>query len=281
MMTANSPESAQHPPAAVTLLGIPFDDFSSYARGPAEAPPHIRRALQDEASNMFAESGLDLGPTAQWRDGGDLDFRGVAAPVDFMTTAARRWLDTGTRLCVLGGDHSITYPVVRAHADQSPRLNILHLDAHPDLYDEFEGNRFSHACPFARILEEELARRVVQVGIRSAPMEVRRQAQRFGVETVGYTEWSAVPPLVFDGPVYLSLDMDVLDPAFAPGVSHREPGGLTTREVIRIIQGFTGRLVGADLVEYNPRRDPYGLTAGVAGKLLKEILGRLMRDAAG
>jgi agmatinase len=279
-MKSSPKEPVDNSYAPVTLLGIPFDDYSSYARGPAEAPPLIRRALRDEASNMFAECGLDLGATAGWRDDGDLDFRNVAEPVGFMATEARRRLDTNTRLCVLGGDHSVTYPVVRAHAARYPKLNILHLDAHPDLYDEFDGNRFSHACPFARILEENLAGRLVQVGIRSAPEHVRRQAERFGVETFGYTDWSAAPALTFEGPVYLSLDMDVLDPAFAPGVSHREPGGLSTREVIRLIQGFSGRLVGADLVEYNPRRDPYGLTAGVAGKLLKEILARLLRDAA-
>ncbi|MBN2430938.1 MAG: agmatinase [Acidobacteria bacterium] len=271
--------ATKKPAAAVILLGIPFDDYSSYLRGAAEAPPLIRRALRDEASNMTTENGSDLAKEIGWRDDGDLNFDGVTAPVAFIAAEVQRRLAAGAQLCLLGGDHSVTYPIIRAFGERYLRLNILHLDAHPDLYDEFQGNRYSHACPFARILEEGLAARVVQVGIRSAPEELRRQARRFGVETVGLADWSAAPRVEFSGPVYLSLDMDVLDPAFAPGVSHREPGGLSTREVIGLIQGFAGRLVGADLVEYNPSRDTDGQTAAVAGKLLKEILGRLLRDA--
>jgi len=272
--------TAGNPAGEVILLGIPFDEYSSHRRGAAGAPPRIRAALRDEASNMYAEDGLDLGAGGAWRDEGDLDFGAATDPVAYIRTEVRRRLSATTRLCLLGGDHSITYPVVRAYAEHHPPLNILHLDAHPDLYDEFQGNPYSHACPFARILDEGLAARVVQVGVRSAPAELRARARRLGVETVGYTDWTAVPRVEFSGPVYLSLDMDVLDPAFAPGVSHREPGGLSTRDVIRIIQGFAGRLVGADLVEFNPRCDLDGLTAAVAGKLLKEILARLLRDAA-
>ena len=87
-----------------------------------------------------------------------------------------------------------------------------------------------------------------------------------------------VNTISFDGPVYLSLDLDCLDPAFAPGVSHYEPGGMSTREAIGLIQNCSGRIIGADIVEYNPERDPQGITAMVAAKLLKEILGRMIRD---
>jgi arginase family enzyme len=157
---------------------------------------------------------------------------------------------------------------------------VLHLDAHADLYEDFEGDRYSHACPFARVMEEGLAGRLVQVGIRTLNRHQRAQADRYGVEVIDMRAWSAGVRPELGGPVYLSLDLDALDPAFAPGVSHWEPGGLSVREVITLIQGIGGRLVGADIVEYNPARDPTGVTAAVAAKLVKEIASRMVEDPA-
>jgi arginase family enzyme len=161
---------------------------------------------------------------------------------------------------------------VRAHAPSHPGLTLLHLDAHPDLYDVFEGSRNSHACPFARIMEESLASRMMSVGIRAANPHQREQAERFGVETVFAGEDWRPAVASLEPPVYLSIDLDVLDPAFAPGLSHPEPGGLSVREVIELIQALPHAPVGADLVELNPDRDLNNLTAMVAAKLLKEIL---------
>lgn len=181
----------------------------------------------------------------------------------------------------LGGDHSISYPMLRAHARHYPGLTILHLDAHPDLYDELDGSRLSHACPFARIMEEGLCRRLVQVGIRTLNPHQREQASRFGVEIHEAGSWQTGTPLHLSGPLYVSLDMDVLDPAFAPGISHYEPGGFSMRDVLHILHGIgagTGApIVGADLVEFNPARDPGGVTAMVGAKFYKEILGRMLR----
>ena len=144
--------------------------------------------------------------------------------------------------------------------------------------DEFEGDRFSHACPFARVMENHLADRLVQVGIRTLTPHLRAQAERFGVEVIDMHAFASGQRPEVDGPVYLSLDLDALDPAFAPGVSHWEPGGLTTRDVITIIQSLGGRLIGADVVEYNPVRDPSGVTAMVAAKLVKEIASRMLEE---
>jgi arginase family protein len=177
---------------------------------------------------------------------------------------------------LLGGDHSITYPVLRGMRRSYPPPTILHIDAHPDLYDEFEGDRFSHACPFARILEEGLASRLVQVGIRTMNAHQRSQADRFGVEVIDMRTWEAGTRPAVDGDVYLSIDLDGLDPAYAPGVSHREPGGLSVRDVLTLVQGVKGTLVGADVVEYNPRQDVAGTTATVAAKIVKEIAGRML-----
>jgi agmatinase len=177
----------------------------------------------------------------------------------------------------LGGDHAITYPIMRAYATKYGDLAVLHLDAHPDLYDEFEGNRSSHACPFARIMEEGLVKRLVQVGVRTMNPHQRAQARRFGVEVVEMRQYQPGLALELDGPLYVSIDLDVLDPAFAPGVSHHEPGGLSVREVLQLIQELRVPVVGADIVELNPHRDPVGCTAMVAAKLLKEITAVMLR----
>jgi len=177
---------------------------------------------------------------------------------------------------LLGGDHSITFPIVKAVARQHPGLTIFHFDAHPDLYDELAGNRLSHACPFARIMEAGLAKRLVQIGIRTMTGHQRQQAQKFGVEVVEMRALPAYQKLKAEGPVYVTFDMDVLDPAYAPGVSHREPGGMTVREVIAHLHAMEGQIVGADLVEYNPVQDVSGLTATVAGKIVNDILGKMI-----
>jgi len=125
-------------------------------------------------------------------------------------------------------------------------------------------------------MENKLATRLVQVGIRTMNGHQRQQAKRFGVEVIDMKNIKNAENIVFDGPVYLSLDLDCLDPAFAPGVSHHEPGGLSTRQLLEIIQNFSGQLVGADIVEYNPNRDINGVTGMVTAKLLKEILSKML-----
>ena len=118
--------------------------------------------------------------------------------------------------------------------------------------------------------------RLVQVGIRTVNLHQREQAERFGVEIVEMKDWKPELTFEFDSPLYVSLDMDVLDPAFAPGVSHHEPGGLSTRDVIAIIQSLNQPVIGADIVEVNPRRDYEGITAVAAAKLVKEVAAKIL-----
>jgi arginase len=264
---------------APTLLGIPFDGQSSFQRGAAQAPPAIRAALYSESSNTWNEDVVDVMTLLE--DAGDLALDGAPDPFATIDAGVGRLLGGGAMPIMLGGDHSISWPIVRAiRRANSSRLTILHLDAHPDLYNEFEGNRSSHACPFARVMEEGLANHLVQLGIRTMSAPQQQQARRFGVEVIPVR--SGIQAMVtaarrLEGPVYLSLDLDVLDPAFALGLSHPEPGGLTTREVISILQAIPrGRLVGADIVEFNPLNDLRDLTARVAAKLVKEIVGRMV-----
>lgn len=129
-------------------------------------------------------------------------------------------------------------------------------------------------------MEQQLATRLVQVGIRTMNPHQRRQAERFGVEVIEMRNWHPEVALGLAGPVYLSLDLDALDPAFAPGVSHHEPGGFTTRDVVNIIQNLESPIVGADIVEFNPERDPVGVTGMVAAKFLKEIVAQMLAQEA-
>jgi len=267
------PDAAK--PGAPVILGIPFDANSSWLRGAAGAPPIIRVALNSISANLWTETGVDLSARGAYCDAGDLKFT-FDEPFAAIESKIGELLDHGLRPVCLGGDHSITLPIVRAFGQRISGLTIIHFDAHPDLYDELEGNRLSHACPFARIMEEGAAKRLIQIGIRTMTGHQREQAQKFGVEVIEMRHLPALDRMKVDGPIYISFDMDALDPAFAPGISHREPGGMSVREAIAHLQAITGKIAGADIVEYNPAQDSTQITATVAAKLLKEILGQMI-----
>ena len=264
----------------VALLGVPYDASSSFQRGAAGGPKAIREALWSEAGNTWTEYGIDL-RNAPLDDEGDLVFTDgesnelVRGRIE---AAVGRIAVSGRRPLVFGGDHSITYPVLRGFRPHHPRLTILHFDAHPDLYDEFEGDRYSHACPFARSLEDGLTDRLVQVGIRTMTGHQREQARKFGVEVIEMKDWRDGRELGLQGPVYISFDLDALEPGLMPGLAHREPGGFTVRQALSIIQGVGAPLVGADIVELNPSNDPSGISAAVAAKLARELAGQMLRS---
>lgn len=269
------------PPGSVVLLGVPLDYNASYLRGAALAPGRIREALLCGSSNLCTESGTDLAQHPLFYDAGDLPLPVSGQAFAEIEAAVGQLLAHGAKVLALGGDHSIALPVLRAYRSHFGPLQVLQLDAHPDLYDTFAGNRYSHACPFARLLEEEPRVRLTQVGIRTMNPHQREQAARFGVKVHEMRDWDPDALLDLQSPVYISLDLDVLDPACAPGVSHPEPGGLTTRELLSLLQRLRGPIVGADLVELNPVRDPQGLTAMVAAKLVKELVGRMLEAGPG
>jgi arginase len=259
----------------IGLIGIAYDEKSSFMRGPAEAPAAIRRAYASDSSNQCAEDGLHI--PSVLADIGDLT-NFLPDPVQRIEEFVTQKIADFPHVVTLGGDHSISFPVVQAIVRKHGKLNILHFDAHPDLYEEFEGDRFSHACPFARIMEAGLASRLVQIGIRTANAHQREQAARYGVETIEARGWAGKLPELA-GPVYISVDIDVLDPAFAPGISHHEPGGLSTRELVNAIQSIKAPVVAADLVELNPRRDRDDVTAVAAAKIMRELVAAIVRTS--
>ena len=258
----------------ITLQGFLYDDKSSFMRGAADAPPAIRSILNNGSGNFFTEYGINL-DDHPYEDAGDFK------PSEYFEIEAitKNNLENGVPLLTLGGDHSITYPVVKAIAKSYPDIDVLHFDAHADLYNEFEGDKYSHACPFARIMEERLAKSLTQVGIRTLNTHQKDQVVKYNVDVREMRNLKTDDLGNFKNPLYISLDMDVFDPAFAPGVSHHEPGGMTAREVIAIIQQINTPIIGADIVEYNPNRDNNGITGALVAKLMKEIWGKMIANS--
>ncbi len=256
----------------IALIGIPFDENSSFLQGPAKAPELIIQSIESDSANFFTENLTDLNehPRVKWCGNAEL------SAYQSIKQSIKETIAKGAIPFSLGGDHSIVYPTMQAMAEKHPNLHIIQFDAHGDLYDELDGNKHSHACPFARIMENGLAKHLTQIGIRTMTKHQKEQADRFGVNVIEMKDWSADINMKFDGPVYVTFDMDVLDPAFAPGVSHHEPGGLTTREAIGMIQQLDADIVGCDVVEYNPDRDINGVTGMVAAKIVKELLATLL-----
>ncbi|TLP82724.1 agmatinase [Maribacter sp. ACAM166] len=255
----------------IIIQGIQWDAKSSFQKGPAKAPDLIRKALYSHSMNLYAENGVSIEHESVTDQG---DF--IIKDYFDITTVTKQHVGTDTKVFSLGGDHSVTFPIISAFHDYYPKLDILHIDAHADLYHEYEGDPYSHACPFARIMENGFAVKLVQVGIRTLNPHQAKQAKKYKVEIHEMRNLNLDTIPEFENPLYISLDMDGFDPAFAPGVSHQEPGGLSSRQVINLIQSINTEVVGADIVEYNPDRDFQDMTAYLAAKMMKELLGKMM-----
>src|SRR5262245_62045990 len=271
----------------VALVGIPYDGGTSYRSGARYGPRHVR-----EQSSLIRPWNpvLQVSPFEKLAvaDCGDVDVVPISIEGTFAAIERdmRAFVEAGVRPLAVGGDHSITLPILRALARRHGRLGLVHFDAHPDTWDEYFGSKYFHGTTFRRAVEEDLidGRRVVQIGIRG-PLygpddfdfhrEHRLEAIR--VETVKErgTAWVAerVRRLA-GGPVYCSFDIDAVDPAYAPATGTPEVGGLTSFEALTLVRALRGLdLVGADLVEVSPPFDgPGQITSLLAANLLFELL---------
>lgn len=258
---------------SIHLIGLPTDQNSSFERGAALGPAAIREALWSDRGNLSTEAGLEIGVDIDLVDKGDLPLSDTDCAADdvHIIAAIQHSIGSGAVPISLGGDHAVTYPLVAAIAAKHGPVSILHFDAHPDLYADFDGNLRSHASPFARIMEVGHAKRLIQVGIRTLNRHCREQAERYGVEILPMANFTPADVSVLDGPLYISIDLDGIDPSEAPGVAHPEPGGLTVREVLAILARQKADIVGADIVELNPNRDVNGVTAILAAKMVREL----------
>ncbi len=262
----------------IAILGIPFDAYSSQLKGAAEAPDIIWKTIFGGFANASTELGIELKDHKRLKHIGDVSWQDTSQAFDEIEAKIAQVASKGAKPLSFGGDHSITFPILKSLAKYHQDITILHFDAHPDLYDSFAGNPLSHACPFARIMENDLAKRLVQVGIRTLNEHQRQQASRFDVEIHEMRLWRGPESLNLTGPLYISIDIDALDPAYAPGVSHIEPGGLSVRQILDVIHSIEAPIIGADIVEYNPLRDINNMTAMVAMKLYKEVCGKMITN---
>jgi guanidinobutyrase len=269
------------------FIGIPMDHGTSNRPGTRLGP----RAIRDE-SRMLRPYNMGTGAAPfehlQVADLGDVAINtfDLKKTVDIITAHYAPVLAAGVIPLTLGGDHTLTWPVLRAIRDRHGPVALIHVDAHADINDTMFGERVAHGCPFRRAWEDGclLNDRVFQIGLRGTGYEPQDFDWARG------QGWTVVPaeecwmkPLdglmdqirdrIGDAPCYLSFDIDSLDPAFAPGTGTVEPGGLTIWQGLQIVRGSAGlNLVGGDLVEVSPPYDPSGNTALIGANLLYEML---------
>lgn len=271
----------------VAIVGIPFDIGTSYRPGARFGPMGIRLASRT-LRNWHPDLGVSPFEAQQVVDIGDVACSTfvIDDAVRTIERSARGLVGERTRLVALGGDHTIAFPLLRAtHAVHGP-VSLVHFDAHVDTYDTYMGAPLTHGTPFRRAAEEGLFIRghSVHVGIRGSkygPEDLQDDAgfgfavlgtwdlDRGGTET--YVE--RIVSRTDGNPIYLSIDIDVLDPAFAPATGTPEVGGLTTRELLAILRGLRGQhLVGADIVEVAPAYDHAEITSIAAANVVYEIV---------
>ncbi len=261
-----SPSEAQ-----VSILGLPYDGSVSWRAGAAEAPPAIRRA-SDSIESYSPATGRDLRDLAL-ADLGDLDLSGLKAreALDTIAGAAERVLGEGRFLVSLGGDHSVSIATTAGAARVFPGLMHLVFDAHFDLRESYDDSDLSHACGTRHMARSGVT---ALLGVRSGSREEYAEAPEL---LVYHAEDIILPPEVrtrFErAPVFLSIDLDVLDPSTFPGTGNPEPGGPGYLELRRALLGLRGlNIVAVDLVETAPGLDPTGVTPVVAAELCRDLV---------
>ena len=279
--------------ADVAILGVPYDGSTSYRSGTRFGP----RAIREQSLLLWGyNNAQQVAPFRSLKvvDVGDVD----VVPPDIIAThqqierTAGRILETGAKLVTVGGDHSISLPLLRAHAQRHGPMAVVHFDAHPDTWDsEYPGQPYSHGTPFKRAIEEGLidTSAYLQIGIRGPTNgpEDYADAVALGARMITQDEFRArnlsdivqeIQTTVGTKSVYVTLDIDVVDPAFAPGTGTPEVGGLSSYEILQLVRGLRGlTTIGFDLVEVSPPYDFSNITAILAANLAFEFLSLMVR----
>ncbi len=264
--------------ARYVICGVPFDCTSCFRRGSRFAPQEIRNhSYNFEMYNHLFDIDLkDVGI----HDAGDLEVaQGIDDTLEMLSVHADKYVRDGKIPVMLGGEHSLTLPFIRACKTKYPDLACVVLDAHLDMREEYEGERNSHAC-ISRHIIEDVTGKYVSIGIRSgARVEYEyikeNKIRMFSADDVFSTGIESVVSELrgyINGPVYLSIDMDAIDPAYAPALGTPEPYGLTPRDVRSVIACLAPHIVGFDLVEIAPAYDS-GNTALLGAKLVRDFIG--------
>lgn len=287
---ARLPRLADVTEANTVIWGIPFDGGVSYRPGARFGPNHIRQSSRllrpfnpAQADEPFSRLSV--------ADAGDVGVNpyDIQAAIETIESEARVLSGTRRRLITLGGDHSIALPLLRVQHERHGPIAVLHFDAHLDTWDTYFGAPYTHGTPFRRAAEEGLIdfEHSMHVGLRG-PLYSRLdldESERLGFAAVHSRDFVRQPlddivnrvrARLGDRPVYLSLDIDVLDPAFAPGTGTPEAGGLSSMQLLEVIRGLTGlNIVGADVVEVSPAYDHAEITGVAASHVVYEMLSLL------
>jgi agmatinase len=255
------------------LVGLPYDGTTSYRPGTRFGPEAIRPASWGiETYSPVWDADLS---TVAYFDAGDLEFPmgNRDETLARIGQAARETLEAGKHWLGIGGEHLVTYPAVAAYLKQYPDLAVVHFDAHADLRDDYLGEKLSHATVLRRIVDHIGPERLVQIGIRSGPQEEFEWMRRNGTLIHTQAQLSEARARLGNRPIYLTIDLDVLDPSILPGTGTPEPGGMTYQELTHWLLALRGlNIVGADVVELAPHYDPSGVSAVVAAKVIREVL---------
>jgi len=286
-----SPHTRDLSDVDVAIVGVPYDGATSYRSGTRFGP----RAIREQSMLLWGYNNpLGVAPfkTLKVIDYGDVE----VVPVDVLAThgainmEVSQILKENVKVITLGGDHSIALPLLQAHARKYGRLAVIHFDAHPDTWDtEFGQQKFSHGTPFRRAIEQRLidTSAYLQIGIRGptsgkqdyedaialgARMITMDEAMGMGLARI----LKEIKDRVADKPVYITLDIDSLDPAFAPGTGTPEVGGFSSYQVLQLLRGLKGlNIIGADVVEVSPPFDHSNITSILASNLVFEYLSLL------
>ncbi len=274
----------------VAIVGVPYDGATSYRSGARFGPRKLREAsaMLWGYNNALAVKPLDRLSVVDY---GDVEVipPSIDETIGRIEAEAGAVLAAGPSLIALGGDHSISLPLLRAQARRHGPVSVVHFDSHPDTWDsEYPGQPYSHGTPFRRALEERLIRPggYIQVGLRGSTGDASdwQTARDLGARLITMDEADAmgVPAVVktiretVSGPTYVSLDIDAVDPAFAPGTGTPEVGGFTSHQMLQLVRGLSGlELVGFDLVEVNPLFDSGEITALLGANLVFEFMSLL------
>lgn len=266
---------AEYSAAFVVLLGCPFDGTASYLPGSRFGPNAIREASQalESYSPALERDLLEIGIC----DLGDLElpFGNTPRILDLIEQAINKILKDQKIPIILGGEHLISLPIITAFTQHYPDLMIIHLDAHADLRDKYLGERLSHATVMRRIVELVGKDALIQLGIRSGTHEEFAFAHRIGCQypSHDHSDLSLIEQKIQGKNIYISLDLDILDPAVLPGTGTPEPGGITFKQLIQILSFLrAGNVVGMDIVELLPYQTPHQMSSVIAAKIVRESL---------
>ena len=261
--------------ASLILLGCPFDGTATYRPGSRFAPNAIREASQALESysptlkKEFSQVSLcDLGDL-------ELPFGNTPRVLNLIEQAITRLLNDGKIPIVLGGEHLITLPIISAFRQSYPDLMVVHLDAHTDLRDEYLGEKLSHATVMRRVVQLIEKNHLIQVGIRSGSQEEFAFADQIGCQysIKDQHDLSLLQQKIQGKNIYITLDLDILDPSILPGTGNPEPGGLSFSQLLQLLSVFkAGKVVGMDIVELLPYQTPHQISSMVAATLLRESL---------